>query len=344
MAGARRLGRGTPAVRRARRLADAARLPRRRRDPGRGGRAGAPRSGGVALAGGPPPLGRRARGRRRRRGGGRRVVRLQPQREDRGHPPHRHRGARDERGPAAAAGAHQGRQHPADGRRQPAAAGQEADRRRAARGRRVGSRRLPQRHDDGGAHPGRPEGGVHRLGPARLLRPDLRRGGQRARPQQDQRGLLGVRAVRHPAHDREPQRRPARPPGRHRLRRLQRPHHRHRRRRRLHPRDRRRHPAGRHRGSRAGPTSRASCALQYVRTRHGLLEGDFDRIDRQQNFLRAVLRKTLADGTIGNPLQAHRRAVGRSPRTSRSTATGRPRTSAAWPSACAASTPTRCGS
>jgi LCP family protein required for cell wall assembly len=44
-------------------------------------------------------------------------------------------------------------------------------------------------------------------------------------------------------------------------------------------------------------------ALQYVRTRHGLLEGDFDRIDRQQNFLRAVLRKTLADGTIGNPVK-----------------------------------------
>jgi anionic cell wall polymer biosynthesis LytR-Cps2A-Psr (LCP) family protein len=44
-------------------------------------------------------------------------------------------------------------------------------------------------------------------------------------------------------------------------------------------------------------------ALQYVRTRHGLLEGDFDRIDRQQNFLRAVLRKTLADGTIGNPFK-----------------------------------------
>ena len=44
-------------------------------------------------------------------------------------------------------------------------------------------------------------------------------------------------------------------------------------------------------------------ALQYVRTRHGLLEGDFDRIDRQQNFLRAVLRKTLSDGTIGNPFK-----------------------------------------
>ena len=42
-------------------------------------------------------------------------------------------------------------------------------------------------------------------------------------------------------------------------------------------------------------------ALKYVRMRHGLLESDFDRIDRQQNFLRAVLRKTLADGTIGNP-------------------------------------------
>jgi anionic cell wall polymer biosynthesis LytR-Cps2A-Psr (LCP) family protein len=44
-------------------------------------------------------------------------------------------------------------------------------------------------------------------------------------------------------------------------------------------------------------------ALKYVRMRHGLLEGDFDRIDRQQNFLRAVLRKTLADGTIGNPVR-----------------------------------------
>jgi LCP family protein required for cell wall assembly len=44
-------------------------------------------------------------------------------------------------------------------------------------------------------------------------------------------------------------------------------------------------------------------ALQYVRTRHGLEGGDFQRIDRQQNFLRAVLRKTLSDGTIGNPVK-----------------------------------------
>jgi LCP family protein required for cell wall assembly len=44
-------------------------------------------------------------------------------------------------------------------------------------------------------------------------------------------------------------------------------------------------------------------ALKYVRMRHGLLNGDFDRIDRQQNFLRAVLQKTLADGTIGNPVK-----------------------------------------
>jgi len=47
-------------------------------------------------------------------------------------------------------------------------------------------------------------------------------------------------------------------------------------------------------------------ALKYVRMRHGLLEGDFDRIDRQQNFLRAVLQKTLADGTVGNPFKLNR--------------------------------------
>ena len=44
-------------------------------------------------------------------------------------------------------------------------------------------------------------------------------------------------------------------------------------------------------------------ALKYVRMRHGLLNGDFDRVARQQNFLRAVMEKTLADGTIGNPLK-----------------------------------------
>ena len=44
-------------------------------------------------------------------------------------------------------------------------------------------------------------------------------------------------------------------------------------------------------------------ALQYVRTRHGLANGDFDRVDRQQNFLRALMGKVLADGTIGNPLK-----------------------------------------
>jgi LCP family protein required for cell wall assembly len=43
-------------------------------------------------------------------------------------------------------------------------------------------------------------------------------------------------------------------------------------------------------------------ALKYVRMRYGLLNGDFDRVARQQNFLRAVLRKTLADGTVGNPV------------------------------------------
>ncbi|MET1058772.1 MAG: LCP family protein [Nocardioides sp.] len=44
-------------------------------------------------------------------------------------------------------------------------------------------------------------------------------------------------------------------------------------------------------------------ALQYVRTRHGLANGDFDRVDRQQNFLRALMGKVLEDGTIGNPVK-----------------------------------------
>ena len=44
-------------------------------------------------------------------------------------------------------------------------------------------------------------------------------------------------------------------------------------------------------------------ALQYVRTRHGLINGDFDRIKRQQNFLRELMKKTLSDGTMSNPIK-----------------------------------------
>ena len=44
-------------------------------------------------------------------------------------------------------------------------------------------------------------------------------------------------------------------------------------------------------------------ALKYVRMRYGLLNGDFDRVARQQNFLRAVLRKSLSADTVGNPLR-----------------------------------------
>ena len=44
-------------------------------------------------------------------------------------------------------------------------------------------------------------------------------------------------------------------------------------------------------------------ALQYVRQRHGLLRGDFDRIARQQNFLRALMKKILAGGTMHNPVR-----------------------------------------
>ncbi len=44
-------------------------------------------------------------------------------------------------------------------------------------------------------------------------------------------------------------------------------------------------------------------ALAYVRTRHGLTNGDFDRIKRQQNFIRATMSKLLSGGTIHNPIQ-----------------------------------------
>lgn len=44
-------------------------------------------------------------------------------------------------------------------------------------------------------------------------------------------------------------------------------------------------------------------ALAYVRTRHGLQNGDFDRIKRQQNFLRATMGKLLSGGTTRNPIK-----------------------------------------
>ncbi|TXL62279.1 LCP family protein [Aeromicrobium terrae] len=44
-------------------------------------------------------------------------------------------------------------------------------------------------------------------------------------------------------------------------------------------------------------------ALAYVRTRYGLLRGDFDRIARQQNFLRSLMKKMLARGTMTNPIK-----------------------------------------
>jgi LCP family protein required for cell wall assembly len=43
-------------------------------------------------------------------------------------------------------------------------------------------------------------------------------------------------------------------------------------------------------------------ALAYVRERHSLPRGDFDRINRQQNFLRQVLWQATRTGTRMNPL------------------------------------------
>jgi LCP family protein required for cell wall assembly len=44
-------------------------------------------------------------------------------------------------------------------------------------------------------------------------------------------------------------------------------------------------------------------ALKYVRQRHNLPGGDFDRVKRQQNWIRAVGLKTLERGTLTNPIK-----------------------------------------
>jgi len=44
-------------------------------------------------------------------------------------------------------------------------------------------------------------------------------------------------------------------------------------------------------------------ALAYVRTRYGLDDGDFDRIKRQQNFMRATMGKLLSGSTTKNPFR-----------------------------------------
>lgn len=49
-------------------------------------------------------------------------------------------------------------------------------------------------------------------------------------------------------------------------------------------------------------TLEGELALQYVRTRYGLSKGDFDRIARQQNFLRSTMGQLLSKGTTRNPV------------------------------------------
>lgn len=44
-------------------------------------------------------------------------------------------------------------------------------------------------------------------------------------------------------------------------------------------------------------------ALDYVRARYNLPDGDFDRVRRQQNFLRSLMNQTLSSGTITNPVR-----------------------------------------
>ena len=49
-------------------------------------------------------------------------------------------------------------------------------------------------------------------------------------------------------------------------------------------------------------TLEGSRALAYVRTRYGLENGDFGRIARQQNFLRAMMEKMLDQGAFTDPI------------------------------------------
>ncbi len=46
-------------------------------------------------------------------------------------------------------------------------------------------------------------------------------------------------------------------------------------------------------------------ALIYVRQRYGLPGGDFDRVRRQQNALRALVRSALSSGTLSSPTRAY---------------------------------------
>ena len=46
-----------------------------------------------------------------------------------------------------------------------------------------------------------------------------------------------------------------------------------------------------------------AAALDYVRQRYGLPGGDFDRVARQQIFLRALLKKATDTGTLSNPVK-----------------------------------------
>jgi LCP family protein required for cell wall assembly len=47
-------------------------------------------------------------------------------------------------------------------------------------------------------------------------------------------------------------------------------------------------------------------ALAFVRQRHGLTNGDIDRIKRQQQFIGAMIRKVLSAGTLANPFKLNK--------------------------------------
>ena len=50
-------------------------------------------------------------------------------------------------------------------------------------------------------------------------------------------------------------------------------------------------------------TLQGNRALNYVRDRYGLQNGDYDRIKRQQNFMRAALSQAASKGSLTNPIR-----------------------------------------
>jgi LCP family protein required for cell wall assembly len=69
-------------------------------------------------------------------------------------------------------------------------------------------------------------------------------------------------------------------------------------------------------------TIKGAQALAFVRQRHGLPNGDIDRIARQQHFIGSLARKVLSSGTLLNPVKLNNLATAASNNLTTDTGTG----------------------